>query len=156
MDSLRGLRYDHKIMDVTQFLASSSLFSRLSTAAIYRLVELAQMHVFNSGDRILQEGQPGLGCYIILSGKVAVVKGVDTPRRKFIAELGKGEIIGELSVIDDRPHSASVHALEKTQCLMIERWDFKAQMQAYPEIALELLPVLAARLRASLDYSEGE
>ncbi len=59
-----------KIMDVTEFLASSSLFSRLSAAAIYRLVELAKMHVFNSGDFILQEGQPGLGCYIILSGKV--------------------------------------------------------------------------------------
>jgi CRP/FNR family transcriptional regulator, cyclic AMP receptor protein len=37
---------------------------------------------------------------------------------------------------------------------MIERWDFKAQMQAYPEIALQLLPILAGRLRELLESSE--
>jgi CRP/FNR family transcriptional regulator, cyclic AMP receptor protein len=143
-------------MDVREFLVGSSLFSQLSPAAIYRLVELAQVRVFNPNDLILQEGQVGLGCFIIINGKVEVVKGLDAGRPKVIAELGPGEIIGEISVIDNRPHTASVRALEKTQCIMIERWDFQAQMQAYPEIALQLLPVLAGRLRSSLDYSEGQ
>ena len=143
-------------MDVTEFLAKGSLFSGLSAPALYRLVELAQVCVFNSGDIILQEGQTGLGCFIILSGKVQIIKDFDTPRQRLIAELDSGEIIGEMAVIDDKPHSASVRAMEKTQCIMIERWDFKAQMQAYPEIALQLLPILAGRLRALLEYQEGE
>ena len=150
------MRYDRRIMDVTELLTSHSLFSHLSSAALYRLVELAQTHHFKSGELILQEGQPAIGCFIILSGKVAVIKGLNTARERVLDELGAGEIVGEMAIIDDQPHSASVRAIEDTQCIMIERWDFKAQMQAYPEIALQLLPILARRLRALLERQAGE
>lgn len=138
-------------MEVSDLLASSSLFSHLSPAALYRLTELTQVHSFERGDIIIEEGRAGVGCYIIASGKVEVIKGLAAPSPLIIAELGVGEIIGEMSIIDEQPHSASVRALENTHCLMIERWDFKAQMQAYPEIALQLLPVLAQRIRALLE-----
>lgn len=143
-------------MDVTDLIASHSLFSHLSPEAIYRLIELAQIQAFQRGDLILQEGQVGLGCFIIISGKVEVVKSLNKPRQRVLTILGKGEILGEMAVVDDQPHSASVRALEDTQCIMIERWDFKAQMQAYPEIALQLLPIMAKRLRESHQNSEGE
>lgn len=142
-------------MDVTELLTGHSLFSHLSPAAIYRLVELAQMHAFCPGDLILQEGQMSAGCFIILSGQVEIVKSLNTPRQRILATLGSGEIVGEMAVIDEQPHSASVRAIEDTQCIMIERWDFKAQMQAYPEIALQLLPILAKQLRSLLEH-EGE
>lgn len=140
-------------MDITQVLMNSFLFSHLSPPAIYRLAELAQIHTFHPGDLIIQEGNAGIGCFIISAGKVQVIKGMESASPRIIAELGEGEIIGEMAVIDEQPHSASVRALEETHCIMIERWDFKAQMQAYPEIALQLLPVLAKRLRATLDYT---
>lgn len=142
-------------MDVTELLTSHSLFSHLSPAAVYRLVGLAQVRLFHRGELILEEGIMGVGCFIIISGKVEVVKSLNQPGQRVLAELGSGEIVGEMSVIDEQPHSVSVHALEETQCLMIERWDFKAQMQAYPEIALQLLPILAKRLRALLDHQAG-
>lgn len=142
-------------MDLLNLLEQHSLFSHLTQSALYRLVQLAQVHSFRKGDLILQEGSIGVGCYIILSGKVTVIKGMETTHQRRIAELGEGEIIGEMSVIDDEPYSTSVRALEDTQCIMIERWDFKAQMQAYPEIALQLLPILAKRLRTLLEYPEG-
>lgn len=141
--------------DLFKLLEQHSLFAHLSEPALYRLVQLAQIHSFRSGDLILQEGYVGAGCYIILSGKVTVVRGMETSHPRRIAELGIGEIIGEMSVIDDQPYSASARALEDTQCILIERWDFKAQMQAYPEIALQLLPILAKRLRTLLEYPEG-
>lgn len=138
-------------MDVTDLLTTHSLFSHLSPAAIYRLIELAQMRNFYPGELILQEGQISTGCFIILNGQVEVIKSLNTAKQRFLAKLGKGEILGEMAVIDEQPHSASVRAIEETQCIMIERWDFKAQMQAYPEIALQLLPILAKRLRAMLE-----
>lgn len=141
-------------MDVAELLTSHSLFSHLSPAAIYRLVELAQTRNFCPGELILQEGQISTGCFIILSGQVEVIKSFNTQRQRSITLLGQGEIVGEMSVIDEQPHSATVRAIAETQCIMIERWDFKAQMQAYPEIALQLLPVLAKRLRATLDENE--
>lgn len=142
-------------MDVKELFTSQSLFSGLSQPALYRLAELAQLHTYRASETIIQEAHPALGCYIILSGRVQVIKSFNTPRSRVIAELLAGEIVGEMSVIDDQPHSASVVAIEETQCLMIERWDFKAQMQAYPEIALQLLPVLARRLRELLELTES-
>jgi len=139
-----------------ELLSSHSLFSHLSAAAIYRLVELAQIQAFRAGELILQEGQSAVGCYIIASGRVEVVRSIDTPRQRVLGQLGMGEILGEMAVIDEQAHSASVRAIEDTECILIERWDFKAQMQAYPEIALQLLPILARRLRALLEYSEGD
>ncbi len=142
-------------MDVKEFFTKKSIFSRLSQPALYRLAELAQLLTYNPSQIIIEESHPALGCYIILSGRVQVIKSFNTSRSRLITELTTGEIIGEMSVIDDQPHSASVVAIEETQCLMIERWDFKAQMQAYPEIALQLLPVLARRLRELLETSES-
>ncbi len=135
-------------MEVAKLLTTSPLFSNLSLTAIYRLAELAQIKIFHPGEIIIKEGHAGLGCFIIVSGKVEVVQAIDTSTPQVITQLGINEIIGELSVIDDQPYSFSVRAIEETQCIMIEQWDFKAQMQAYPEIALQLLPVLARRLRA--------
>ena len=133
--------------EITKLISQSALFSHLSHAGIYRLAELAQKKIFHKGDILIEEGKSGMGFFIITKGKVEVIKGMNTTSPIQIAILESGEIIGEMSVIDELPHSATVRALEETECLMIEQWDFKAQMQAYPEIALQLLPVLARRLR---------
>ena len=136
------------MQDISEMIAKSSLFSNLTPDGIYRLAELAQIKTFKKGELIIEEGKPGTGCYIITSGKVEVIKGINNNTPKIIAVLSAGEIIGEMSVIDGLPYSATVRTLEDTECVMIEQWDFKAQLQAYPEIALQLLPVLAKRLRA--------
>lgn len=143
-------------MEVSELLASSALFSHLSPAALYRLTELVQIHSFKKDDIIIHEGHAGVGCYIVARGSVEIIKGLNTASPVIISRLGVGEIIGEMAVIDDQPHSTSVRAAEETHCLMIERWDLKAQMQAYPEIALQLLPVLAKRIRDLLALHSSE
>lgn len=136
-------------MDVAKFLQNTPLFSALSKKAIWRLADLAQLKTFNKGDIIIKEGGSGTGCFIITQGSVEVIKNMDSDKPITVATLSKGEIIGEMNVIDEQPHSASIRAKEKTECIMISAWDFKAQMQAYPEIALQILPVLVRRLRTS-------
>ena len=66
-----------------------------------------------------------------------------------IATHGPGEFVGELAVLDNAVRSASVIAMDDTECLVITAWDFKARMKAHPEIALELLPVVVRRFRES-------
>lgn len=135
------------MQEISKLIGRSSLFSNLSAEAIYRLAELAQLKSFQAGEIIIEEDKPSIACYIIAQGKVEVIKGIQTAHPKIIAQLSMGEIIGEMSIIDGLPYSATVRALEDTNCVMIEQWDFRAQMQAYPEIALQLLPVLSRRLR---------
>ncbi len=130
-------------MDIIDLLSKISLFSNLSHDALYRLSELVQNRYFEPQEIIVEENKVASGCWIIVKGHVQVLKGPN-----LLYHLGGGEILDEMAIFNDLIVETSVQALQPTHCLLIERWDFKAQMQAYPEIALQLLPVLTKRLQS--------
>jgi CRP/FNR family cyclic AMP-dependent transcriptional regulator len=76
-----------------------------------------------------------------------VLKGVDDPQPATLGTLDSGEFFGEMAVIDDHPRSATVRALEETECVAIRRVDFLEVLQRRPQIAVQMLPVLVRRLR---------
>ena len=63
--------------------------------------------------------------------------------------FGAGDFFGEMSLLDQAPRSATIRAIEQTQCLMLSSWDFKALLERYPSIAVKLLEVLSRRLRVA-------
>ncbi|STX28593.1 cyclic nucleotide-binding protein [Legionella beliardensis] len=127
-------------------LQSSPLFSKLSKGILWRIASLVQERSFETGDYLMKQGEKGDSCFIISRGRVEIFYEIDN-KKITISEVGAGEILGELAIIDGLPRSASVIAIEPTETLTISEWDFKAQLQAYPEIALQLLPLIAQRLR---------
>ncbi|MBI4640287.1 MAG: cyclic nucleotide-binding domain-containing protein, partial [Candidatus Tectomicrobia bacterium] len=84
--------------------------------------------------------------FVIISGKVRVVKGIGG-RERVIRTLGPHEYFGEMALLDEFRRSASVIAEEDTECLLLVRWDFRAELRLHPEIALHILPLLSRRLR---------
>lgn len=136
--------------EIIKFLKQVPMFANLRNNSLWRLADLAQAVTYPKGSIILEEGAHAQGCFIIKSGQVEVIKSMGTASEKRIAILSSGDIVGEMAVIDDEPHSASVRTLEDTECVKISHWDFKAQLQAYPEIALQLLPIIVRRLRRVL------
>lgn len=129
-------------MDTMDVLSKVSLFSNLSQDVLYRLNELIQNRFYRPGEMIVEKNNVPLGCFIIAKGQVEILQGPQA-----VSQMGTGEILDEMSIFHDQPASTSIRALQSTHCLLIERWDFKAQIQAYPEIALQLLPVLTKRLQ---------
>jgi CRP/FNR family transcriptional regulator, cyclic AMP receptor protein len=95
---------------------------------------------------ILRQGEIGTGFFIIVAGRVRVVR--DAER---IADLGPGEFFGELSVLDRLPRNAQVAAEEPTTCLALASWDLEAVLTEDPRIALAMLRAMAARLRTTTD-----
>ncbi|MGQ3889441.1 cyclic nucleotide-binding domain-containing protein [Legionella sp. CNM-1927-20] len=132
-------------LDALRILQFSPLFSKLRKSILWRIASLAQKQTFDVGDYLIKQDEQGDRCFIISKGRVEVF--YESNKRIIIGEAGPGEILGELAIIDSLPRSASAVAIELTETLVITQWDFKAQLQAYPEIALELLPLLAQRLR---------
>jgi CRP/FNR family transcriptional regulator, cyclic AMP receptor protein len=130
--------------DIIQLLKSSSLFANMHKSILWRIASLTEEKLFSANEFFFHEGEKADYCYIIQSGSVKIFH---EKKQGIIATAQAGDIIGELSIIDGLPRSASVQSIEPTATLVISEWDFKAQMQAYPEIALQLLPILAARLR---------
>ena len=94
----------------------------------------------------LEEGHTGNGLYVILHGRVEVVKSEGTDRAQILATLEHGEPFGELALLGEWKRTATVRAIEETTCLGIDRWLFLAYLQRQPAIAVKMLQFVAGRL----------
>jgi nucleotide-binding universal stress UspA family protein len=137
-------RYTLKIADL---LAQTPLLAELTQEELQRIAEAVRLRTYQPGEVIVREGAQTAGCFIILTGQVEVVKDAGTARSTVLARMGPGEIFGEMAMIDNHPRSATVCAVEATECVGLRRSDFLAELQRTPEIAVHMLPVLVRRLR---------
>ena len=99
-----------------------------------------------AGEVIVQENDFGETAYVIGQGQVEVSKKLDG-QNVHLAYLGPGETFGEMSMIDEKPRSATVTAVTETVVSEIRRDDFFNSFQTDPNVALTLLKVLFERLR---------
>jgi CRP/FNR family transcriptional regulator, cyclic AMP receptor protein len=96
---------------------------------------------------ILLEKEEGDTLFIILGGKVKVSNFSENGKEVIFSILGTGDFFGEMSLLDGKPRSATVTAIEDAELRMIRRCDFHKAMEKHPQIAFKLLEVLANRLR---------
>src|SRR5262249_59321797 len=101
---------------------------------------------YEAGEVIIQENDFGETAYVIRKGKVEVRKKLNG-QNVHLAYLGVGETFGEMSMIDEKPRSATVTAVTETVVSEIRRDDFFHSFQSDPQVALTLLKVLFERLR---------
>ena len=101
---------------------------------------------YNPGEIIFRENDEGDTAYIIESGSVVVMKQMEG-QDVHLAHLESGDIFGEMSLIDERPRSATIKAVEETVVRGIPRNEFSQSLQKDSQAALSLLKVLFERLR---------
>ena len=107
---------------------------------------MADLARFNSGETIIKEGAPGSYAYLIISGSVEVSKEVGG-EKLLLSKLGKGSIFGEMSLVDDKPRSATVIALEDTEVRVITRERFETMLEKNPKGVIPLLKQVFQRVR---------
>lgn len=101
---------------------------------------------FAAGEDIVREGDLGSQMYIVQRGRVSVRKAVGE-RQVELAELGKGDIFGEMSLLEGLPRSTTVRALEPTTVMIVEPGGFLLKIRRDPTLAFELLQQLSGRVR---------
>ncbi len=138
-------------MDKEELLKNVDLFSGLKKKDLRSLVPSCVNRFFKGGETLVEQGESGRGLYIILTGKVKIIKQTVSGEELEVALLGPGDFFGEMSVLDDAPRSASVIAVDDTECLVLAAWDFNAKMKMNPEMALQVLPVVVKRFRETND-----
>ena len=131
--------------DHDKLLASVPLFANLPKETLDRLGRIVVERQFPAGAEIVKEGEVGAGFFLIKDGQVEVVSG---PSQASRGTFKKGEYFGDIALLDGRPRSATVRALEPTTCLVMTRWDFMAEVRQTPDLALELLEEMSRRVRA--------
>ncbi len=131
-----------KTEDKASALASVPLFDGISDESMARLAAVTGELEFEPGQFIVLQGQVGTGLYVILDGSVRVLRGSEE-----LAQLGPMDFFGELSVIDQMPRNANVQAVESTRCLALASWDLLDLLESDPQLALNMIRGLVARVR---------
>jgi len=104
---------------------------------------------YDVADVIFEEGSTGRELYVVLEGKIDIVKDTGATRTTIVT-LGKGEFFGEMAVIDGSSRSATaVAAAPKTKVMRINHARFVYLVSQQPAFALMIMDALSKRLRAS-------
>lgn len=108
------------------------------------------VRVFKNGEVIIRENEAGNEMYVILSGKVEVVKESEG-EKTILAVLGEEDIFGEMVLFDNRPRSATVRAIGEVKLDVFDRDAFLEQIKKKPRLALQILRKMSQRIRMADD-----
>lgn len=111
------------------------------------LMRLGRPERLPPGTVLFIEGTVSGMVALILSGAIKVSSPGANGNEVVFAVMGPGEVLGELSALDGQPHSATATAVEASEVLEIPAPDFRAYVEAHPQMALLLLKILGNRLR---------
>jgi CRP/FNR family transcriptional regulator, cyclic AMP receptor protein len=104
---------------------------------------------YDVGDVIFEEGSTGRELFVVLDGRIDIVKDSGATRMTIVT-LGKGEFFGEMAVVDGSSRSATaIAAAPKTKVMRINHARFVYLVSQQPAFALMIMDALSKRLRAS-------
>lgn len=134
--------------DHARILARVPLFLDLSKREVQRISAGSVLRDYAAGDALVRQGTPGVGLFVLVSGRVRVsARQEDGGDEHELAVMGPGEVLGEMSLLDELPRSATATALEPTRALLLPFQDFRAALREDADISIKLLAVVSRRLR---------
>ncbi len=125
----------------TDQLKQVPLFSGLDDKHLKSIAATMRERTFKAGESATQEGQSGVGFFVIESGQASV----DVGGRE-VRKLGPGDYFGEVALLAQSPRSATITAETDLLCWGLTPWDFKPLVEGNASIAWVLLQTLAQRL----------
>ena len=128
--------------EIADVLAGFALFGDLAGPQLLGVAGAFEEVFFPQDERILRQGLPGSGFYVILDGTAAVV--VDGQQR---ATLGRGEFFGEVSILLGEPPTADVVALQPLRCIVLAGPSVEPFLAAHPKVMYRMMQAQARRLR---------
>ena len=105
---------------------------------------------FLPGECLFREGEAGREMLVIQEGRVLVTKAMDA-QHAVLAELGPGDIVGELALVTGRPQNTTATAVEPTRCLALDATTLEILVSTTPELAVRVLREVGIRAYALVD-----
>jgi CRP-like cAMP-binding protein len=142
-------------MESLEIFKGIPLFHDLTAPELHKLLGICQKVQARAGEEVFRAGSPGEALYVIREGRVAVVKPGVEESEEVVAELGAGEIFGEMALFGKESRSATIRATEETRLFRIKRDYFEKLMEEDHELALKIYRrinmILTDRLRETTD-----
>ena len=122
-------------------LSDLALFQGVAKRHLKDLARRTRVEVFGPEQELFSEGQPSSWAYIIVAGTATVRR-----KGRKIAEVGPGDIVGEMGLLGDRPHSGSVRTSGPMECLVLDRAALKSAVTDNGALGWRLLTTVAERI----------
>lgn len=134
-------------------LRAIGLFGALPAEVLETLASTLEIQTPSAGDVLFREGDPGRDLFVVLSGEMEVLKASKHGRDARVALLGDGDWVGEMSILDVQPRSATVRAVSPSRILRMQASDldalYRQDVKAYSLIVLNIARELSRRLRVA-------
>lgn len=131
---------------IRAILAGTQLFGPLDERIREKLAEALEISRVPGGSRLFAQGDTGDAAYLVLTGRLRVERPRATGRVEILREVGRGELVGELSLLTGAPRSATVRATRDTEVGRMSRERFDRLIAEYPPLAIRITRMLAALL----------
>lgn len=136
-----------RMAEVSEILSRAGIFQGVEPTAVRTLIEQLDTVNFPRGTTIFDEGEPGDRLYIIISGKVKLARHSVDGRENLLTVMGPSDMFGELSIFDPGPRTSSAICVTELHAATMDSTMLHNWISEHPEIAEQLLRVLARRLR---------
>jgi CRP-like cAMP-binding protein len=133
---------------VTSLLAGISYFRGLPPEALRRVAAHAVVRTVRRGEHVFEEGAPAEGLFIVMEGRVRLVRVSRGGREQVLHTEGPGATLGEVPLLDGGGYVATAVATQPSRVVYLPRAAVLDACRRHPEVALGIIRVLARRVRS--------
>ncbi len=135
------MSFSRKPAERVEVLSAVPFFQGFSDEDLHRVVELSDEVHLPAGSVVVDQGDPGTDCYVIVDGTASVYV-----RGEHVAASGPGSMVGEMALVDHRPRTATVVADTDLDLLRFDSTAFRKLLDEMPMASERIMTVLRARL----------
>jgi len=137
-----------ELRSLQEFVRQLPLFADLTLADVAQLCRSSRRVHAAPGDLVIEQGAPGDSLYIVLSGELEITRR-DDGREVVLATRKAGEAVGEMSLLERAPRSASARAVRPSELMEVSPESFRNVLETNPSTAMTVLRTVAQRLRST-------
>lgn len=130
-----------------ELLAQTDLFGELTPDELDSIVATATEKDLRRGDVLFVEGDASTDLYVVEDGRIAIARRSVDGRESVMALMERGDVIGEMSLFDDKGRSAEARALEHSRVIVVDNESVRALYDARPGLLWHVVEMLVNRLR---------
>jgi len=141
--------------EIVSLLSSTSLFGSLDESVLRDIAAEANPVQLMGGETLIRQGDSAESFYLVTSGRVRAFVTEGNGNEQIVGEIGKGELVGEMSVLTGEPRPASARAIRDTVLLQISKDTLYRHVERHPKVLLLISKVIADRYQRKF-YGTGK
>jgi CRP-like cAMP-binding protein len=141
--------------ELCTLIERAPMFSNLTRPEVQIMARYARAYEAKKGAIIFREGEKGHFMCVLLEGRVNILKETLEREQKKVATVRRGKSMGEMSMLDELPYSATAKAVEDTKLLMITKLNFERLSEEQPIVCNMLLRQIARLMSLRLRQTTG-